>query len=318
MKNFVRRIIAQLLSRLPKGLYIDPQFFPIYEARGLHMTPAHFYQPVPTISEIDDAVWSAESEMVGIDMNLDDQEKTVDGWAKKYLEEYRSLGTRKFEAKLDNIRRQFLDRPGYRGIDGFLYFSMIRSAKPHRLIEIGAGGSTLLSILASAINEEEGGHATEIISIEPYPQQFVRDAMRGRAELIEKRVETVPLSLFEKLGESDILFIDSSHVVKVGSDVVYEINEILPRLNKGVSVHVHDICFPFNYSKKWIVDEHKFWSEQYMLQAFLSFNRKFAVTWCSAFVHAKRPEIFRRHFSAYKLSELEPGFAGPIWMSVVH
>lgn len=104
--------------------------------------------------------------------------------------------------------------------------------------------------------------------------------------------------------------------MKIDGDVVYEINEILPRLRKGVLVHIHDICFPFNYSKKWTLEEHKFWSEQYMLQAFLSFNSKFAVTWCSAFVHAKRPEIFRRHFSAYKL-ELEPGFAGPIWLSVV-
>lgn len=317
MKSALRHFIAKLLARLPIGLFTDQLFFRFYEARGIHITAAHFYNPVPKLSELDDSVWTAESEMIGIDMDLNRQEKTVDDLSKQFLGEYKSLRTRKMGAELDLIRQQFFLHETFGGIDGFLLFAMIRSTKPRRLIEIGAGGSTLLSILAAGLNEEQGGHAAEIISIEPYPKEYVRDALCGRGELIEKRVETVPFDLFTKLGKGDILFIDSSHVVKVGSDVVYEINEILPRLRKGVSVHFHDICFPFNYSRKWVVEELKFWSEQYMLQAFLSFNPKFAVTWCSSFVYAKRPSVFHRHFSMYSPSKLEPGFAGSMWLSVV-
>lgn len=317
MKNTIRSIVAKLLSRLPTGLFTDRAFFSIYEARGVHITPAHFYYPTPKLNELDESVWTTSSEMVGIDMNLAGQVNTVDDLARQHLEEYQSLSTMKMRPDLDVVRRQLFLHNTYGEIDGFLLFAIIRSTRPRRLIEIGAGGSTLLSILATKMNEEEGSPAAEVVSIEPYPEQYVREALRGRGELIEKRVENIPLSLFEKLGKNDILFIDSSHVVKVGSDVVYEINEILPRLQKGVSVHIHDICFPFNYSRKWVMEDHKFWSEQYLLQAFLSFNSKFAVTWCSAFVHAKKPEIFHQHFSNYDLSRLQPGFAGPMWLSVI-
>ncbi len=92
-KNVIRRLIAEGLSRLPKGLFTDREFFPIYERRGIHMTPAHFYYPVPVLNELDASIWTAESEMVGIDMNLSGQERLFDELARAYFSEYFELNS---------------------------------------------------------------------------------------------------------------------------------------------------------------------------------------------------------------------------------
>lgn len=158
------------------------------------MTPSHFYFPIPNLNELDDSVWTVATDMVGIDMDLDGQEKLVDSLARQFLDEYQSLNTKTMSPKLDAIRQLYFQHYTYRRIDGFLLFAMIRSMKPRRLVEIGAGGSTLLSLLAGKLNEAEGSHPIEITAIEPYPAQYIIDGLRGNGELIKKRVEKVPLS----------------------------------------------------------------------------------------------------------------------------
>ena len=115
------------------------------------------------------------------------------------------------------------------------------------------------------------------------------------------------------LDNSDILFIDSSHTVRVGGDVIFEIDEILPRLRKGVVVHIHDISFPWNYPRL-MVERRAFWAEQYVLQAFLAFNRKYRVLWCFSYLQAKRPDLLRKHFPDYHLGSQH---MGPFWMEAV-
>lgn len=134
------------------------------------------------------------------------------------------------------------------------------------------------------------------------------------SNLIKEPVQNVPLSTFEKLGEDDILFIDSSHVLKVGSDVQYEYNEILPRLNKGVLIHVHDVFLPFEYPKKWIRQYHRFWTEQYLLQAFLTYNSAFKVIWGGYYMHRNHPELLEKAFKTYSPEKIEPG---SFWMRKV-
>jgi len=114
-------------------------------------------------------------------------------------------------------------------------------------------------------------------------------------------------------GINDILFIDSSHVLKIGSDVQYEYLEILPRLAPGVLVHLHDIFLPMEYPKNWILTDHYFWNEQYLLQAFLIHNVAMKVLWAGSYMHLQYPAILEQTFSSYNRGKRWPG---SFWMQL--
>ncbi len=160
-------------------------------------------------------------------------------------------------------------------------------------------------------NKEEDGIDCELIAIEPYPNKILQKGFPGLSKLIKKEVQDVGLDEFYKLNENDILFIDSSHVLKIGSDVQYEYLEILPRLNKGVIVHVHDIFLPAEYPKEWVLKNYRFWTEQYLLQAFLTFNNTFEVLWVGSYMHFKYPDLLKKSFNSYNPKTVCPG---SFWM----
>jgi hypothetical protein len=247
--------------------------------------------------------------MVGVDMNIDGQQALLEDLANNYFREYFALNNDPFPRPGAYSRSG-----GYGGIDGAMLYSITRSLKPRRIIEIGSGNSTLLTILATAKNQEEGAPPCHITSIEPYPAPYLRDALAASGEVLAQKVETVPLDRFGELDTNDILFIDSSHTVRIGGDVVFEINEILPRLRKGVVVHIQDVSFPLDYPKNFVMDMHCFWAEQYLLQAFLAFNPKYKVLWCFSYLQAQRPEVLSRHFPDYRLGSQH---LGPFWMRAV-
>jgi hypothetical protein len=127
----------------------------------------------------------------------------------------------------------------------------------------------------------------------------LRAGYPGLSRLIEKKVQDVPISEFTRLHENDILFIDSSHVITIGGDVQYEYLEIIPRLEKGVLIHVHDVFFPAEYPKEWVMEKLRFWNEQYILQAFLAFNESFKILFAGSFMHLNYPEKLEKVFAAY-------------------
>ena len=135
---------------------------------------------------------------------------------------------------------------------------------------------------------------TEYIIIEPYPQKYLKD-LNNIKELKVNKVQEVNLNLFETLNEGDILFIDSSHTLRLGGDVWYEYCEILPRLKSGVYIHIHDIALPRHYPKVYF-DRHYFFNEQYVLQTFLTYNTKFKIVWPGGYLINKYPEKLRQAF----------------------
>jgi predicted O-methyltransferase YrrM len=153
-------------------------------------------------------------------------------------------------------------------VDAEVAHSMVRMHKPRRIVEVGSGNSTLLLTAALRRNIAEG-YPGELISIEPAPAKYLKGGVPGMSQMIERPVQTVPLDLFRTLQANDILFIDSSHVVSTDSDVVHECLRILPELAPGVLIHFHDIFTPLDYPKKFVVANLCFWSEQYLLEAFL-------------------------------------------------
>lgn len=159
--------------------------------------------------------------------------------------------------------------------DAELLYNMIRFAKPERIIEIGSGQSTLMARNAIAANRvEEAAYSCRHVCIEPYEAAWLSEL---DVELIRTPVEEVGPGVFEELEENDILFIDSSHMIRPQGDVLFEYLQILPILKPGVYVHIHDIRTPKDYQDGWLSREMRFWNEQYLVEAFLSFNDQYHI-----------------------------------------
>jgi predicted O-methyltransferase YrrM len=167
----------------------------------------------------------------------------------------------------------FMNNRSFSAGDAEMYYLVIRNMQPSRIIEIGSGYSTLISIAAIEKNVQEG-NPVALTCIEPYEMPWLEKI--GNINLVRKRVEEVPLDFFTTLEEGDILFIDSSHIIRPGNDVLFEYLEILPVLKKGVLIHIHDIFSPRHYRQEWLND-FCFWNEQYLLEAFLYGNDQFEI-----------------------------------------
>ena len=263
------------------------EIFRYWERHGFHVTPAHFYQPLPDTRSLPDTLWDRPSELSGIDMNDAVQLDLLRSQFPKFRAEYNQ-----FPAEPTGEPSRFHFNNGlFDGTDALVAYCMIRHFQPRLIIEVGSGFSSLVAAEAIARNRK-----SELICIEPFPQDFLRKGVGGLHALIEKKVEDIDLKFFSQLHSGDILFIDSSHTVKIGGDVNYLFLEVLPRLNPGVIVHVHDIFFPFDYRRDWVLDELRFWTEQYLLQAFLTFNSEFEVLMANHYLAHYYLEDFKRTF----------------------
>jgi hypothetical protein len=220
---------------------------------GYHIRPIHYYEPLPDFRSITSELITQRRSYPGIDFRWEQQLALVDELAK-----YRN-GLREFEFDFNNAY--------FAGFDAAVYYALIRHLQPNRIIEIGGGYSTQIAAKALAANGKG-----KLVCIEPYPERL----NCSDVELIQKRVEEMDVDFFSSLEANDILFIDSSHAVKFRSDVCFEFLEILPHLARDVWVHVHDIFFPHDYPAEWLINRRLALNEQYLLEAFLSFNKTFA------------------------------------------
>jgi hypothetical protein len=277
-----------------------PEFFRVWERHGFHVTPVHFYQPIPDTRTLRETLWNRPSKLVGIDMNHSVQLDLLRKRFPKFREEYEQFPTE----PTGEPSRFYLTNGLFDGADALVAYCMVRHFQPDLIIEVGSGFSSLVSGEAAAKNNRSA-----LICIEPFPQEFLKQGFPGLHSLIEKRVEDVDLNFFSQLGSRDILFIDSSHTVKIGGDVNYLFLELLPRVKPGVIVHVHDIFFPFDYRRDWVMDEFRFWTEQYLLQAFLSFNSEFEVLMSNSYLGHYHKEDLKATFPS-----LASWGGGSFWM----
>lgn len=172
-------------------------------------------------------------------------------------------------------RRFSIDNGAFASGDIEFFFNMVRLKKPRRVFEVGSGHSTLVAMMAIAANRrEDAGYECRHLCVEPYEMPWLE---KSGLEIVRRRVEEVGGDLFSELDSGDILFIDSSHVIRPQGDVLFEYLELLPTLKPGVIVHIHDVFSPRDYLKEWVVDQKKLWNEQYLLEAFLTHNRDWRV-----------------------------------------
>ena len=288
-----KRIFQALLRRINHIVFI--RLFSLWESMGFHLTRNVFWCPIPDTRTLKEELWRRESELVGIDINEQKQIQLLNQISSRFKAEYDRFSKNKAQKPY----QYYINNDRFKSVDGEILYCIIRHFKPKKIIEIGSGNSTYLSAQAILKNEEESRHKGELIAIEPYPNEVLKSGFPGLSKLISTKVEETDLSEFNELKENDILFIDSSHILQIGSDVQYEYLEILPKLNKGVIVQIHDIFLPMEYPKKWVLEDKLFYDEQYLLQAFLAFNTAFEVLWAGSYMHLRHPEKLEKAFNSY-------------------
>jgi hypothetical protein len=173
-------------------------------------------------------------------------------------------------------------------VDAHVLHGVVRSARPRRIVEIGSGASTRFVEAALRLNRRDGAPPCRCTSIDPYPSPWLRGVDPSLVSVLAEKVQDVPLARFEELDRDDVLFIDSSHVVREGNDVLFEYMEVLPRLRPGVLVHVHDVSLPRPYPRAYF-ESRRFWTEQYLLKAYLTHNARVEVVWPGNFMMVRHP-----------------------------
>ena len=251
--DFLKRIAVKLVSIV----------YPMVEKLGFHIMPVYHASPIPRTSDLTDELFASRSSCIGIDWNLPVQEHYRDNIFPIYGSE-----------------TEFVPNTGLSVLDSLILYSMIRHHKPKKIVEIGSGFSTEIAARACLKNADEGSES-EFITVDPEPSSRILGGLEGLTRVIKDRVENLPT---DTIIDSDLLFIDSSHVVKIGGDVNHEILELVPRLKKGALVHWHDILLPGEYWKEWIKNSRMVWSEQYLLHAFMKFNYEFEIQWASSYM----------------------------------
>lgn len=253
---------------------------PEQDAAPLFVPPGHFYSPIPSLDEVkkDEARLFGNSKrtLPGIDLNEEEQLDLLKRVASFYNE-------MPFSKEKQGGLRYYYDNPAYSYSDAILLHGMIRYLQPKQIVEVGSGFSSCMMLDTIELFLQDKVATT---FIEPYPElllSLIKGKDNAAIEVVSSRLQDVDLSVFSKLQENDILFIDSTHVSKIGSDVNYIFFDILPILNPGVYIHFHDIFYPFEYPKGWVY-EGRAWNEIYLLRAFLQFNSAFRVKLMSTYV----------------------------------
>ncbi len=276
---------------------------------------ADFYSPLPVLSEVAATreLWDRPSELVGVRYDLEAMKALLSDLIDSYGSEFVALPP---HGEVKGLGYG----PGFPVVDALTTYLMVRELFPRRYVEIGSGLSTYYAWLAAAANVREG-RPCEMTCIDPFPTGRLRELEAPAVKAIVSKVEAVDLRVFEALDAGDVLFIDSTHVLKLGGDVAFLFLEVLPRLRPGVVVHVHDIHFPYNtpypaeqyiFRSKWPL----YRTEAMVLQAFLSFNREFEVVLSAPMIRHADETFLDRTIPGYRPVEVEDydTHFGSIWL----
>ena len=287
INDFIDHLLLSIFQKLPirlinRFLWLFHRNPTLGDKWGYHIRKFHYYDPLPNFSDITQEQILKKRVSTAIDWNLESQINLL-----QKLSLYQSEICQIKDEKDSSLRFNFFN-DFYSEVDAAIYYTLIREIKPTKIIEIGCGYSTQIAALAIAQNQQEG-KTGKIICIEPYPEPQLVEANLD-VELLIERVENIDLKIFEQLSPGDILFIDSTHTVKFGSDVCREILEILPALVSGVWIHFHDIFFPYDYPPEWLIEKRLAWNEQYMVEAFLAYNSHFEVVIANHWLSVDYPQ----------------------------
>jgi hypothetical protein len=251
--------------------------------------PGHFYSPIPdldyTREHRGDLLSQARTFCPGVELAEQQQVDLIRELAAYYDEV-------PFSEKKQNGARYYFDNPYLGHGSSIVLYSMMRHFHPKRIVEVGSGFSSAAML---DVNDRFFDGGIRFTFVEPYPDRLLSllsERDKQRHNICSDIVQNVSLDMFSELESNDILFIDSSHVAKVGSDVGYLLGEVLPILQKGVIVHIHDIYWPFEYPDNWVL-EGKAWNEAYMVKSFLQFNSCFEILLFNSYLATHHQQLMR-------------------------
>ncbi|MDO5969483.1 class I SAM-dependent methyltransferase [Flavivirga aquimarina] len=257
----------------------------------------HYYEPLINSKHLRFSLREKRN-LVGINWNIEEQLKLLNRF--KYQSELLNFS----DLPTNDIKEFFYLNKSFVSGDACFWYSIIRDKKPKKIIEIGSGHSTRMAQAAIIKNQQENpNYNCEHICVEPYEMPWLSQM---NVDLIRKKVETLDLELFRKLESNDILFIDSSHMIRPQGDVLFEFLEILPILKSGVIVHIHDILSPRDYLTEWITEDIRFWNEQYLLEAFLTNNKDWKIIGAVNFLKNDYFDLMKSKFPKLDIN-IEPG-----------
>jgi predicted O-methyltransferase YrrM len=296
----VTRWAAALGGGLELGDFIlrilhSPEYVEKHRVRPSH-PPGHFYSPVVDPQEAAKRVRFGErvppQRLKGLRYPV---EEMIAFW-RAHAE---IVARSPFAQEKTGGARYYWDNHIFPASDAAILRAIVLRSRPSRIVEVGSGFST--ACMLDTV-DEAGLAGTQITCVEPYPQRLyglLRAQDRERLRIIEQPVQEAPMDLFASLGGGDILFIDSTHVLKTGSDVHHELFEILPSLQPGVLIHFHDIHYPFEYPRGWIFDSGYSWNEAYALRAFLMYNETFEIVFHGSYFAAWHAELVRQSYPLF-------------------
>lgn len=304
LKNAVNSTPVRRLSDIIAAplTILSSVWFRYFRARGSHEMPVtnkilqrvgifpiadHYYEPLFNASKYLRHPLNQARHLPGIELNVNEQLELVQEF--DYFVELENFP----KEKVKDLSF-FHNNGSYMHGDAEYLYSLIRKKKPKRLIEVGCGFSTL--VIEEAIKktkEEEEDYHCHHICIEPFEMPWL-EALD--IDVIRSKVEDISLDVFDQLKENDIFFIDSSHIIRPQGDVLFQYLQVLPKLNKGVLVHIHDIFTPYDYLDSWIRKMNRFWNEQYLLEAFLTMNKQYKVIASMNYLHHTHYDILAKKF----------------------
>lgn len=310
----VRCIDRGLLRIALKFIHIDSQVVKIFNTYGFNVSLASdFYSPLPLITSLEKNMsrWFKPSRLCGIHYDLKHMQEKLTYLSSLYLEEYENLFS------YDEVSKRGYG-PGYPYLDSMILYFMVRDIKPRNYIEVGSGVSTYICSLAAKENEKIGSYL-DVNCIDPFPQENLYKI--NKVKIYKDEIQNIDHSFFEQLKKGDILFIDSTHILKIDGDVPYIYLEIIPLLEPGVVIHIHDIHFPYNipYPPQYYIFGNKrpvFWNEAMLLQAFLSYNDSYRIMMSLPLLRYFCEDFLKGCFKNYQ--ELDQNYAythnGSIWI----
>lgn len=287
----------------------SPEFASTRPSPAEFVPPGHFYSALPADSDralfcIRQEQMRKRTELPGI--QIDNEQ------AFRHLETIAKFAPMcPFPEKREPNHRYFFENPAYSYGDGLSLYAMIRRLSPKRIIEVGSGYSSALML---DVNELHFDQSISLTFIEPYPEllhSLFRPGDNTACSVVPTPVQHVAPAIFEELEKDDVLFIDSTHVSKLFSDVNFLFFEILPRLKSGVHIHVHDIFWPFEYPADWI-SEKRSWNECYALRALLTDSARFRISYFSDLVRLQHETWIHENVPL-----LERNYGGHIWFQAI-